>query len=93
MYKQEKGQAGSGQAQDRWTITFVPSCTAQQATAAVAQGRAPPFLASTVASEQQLGLDSRLNMEPQPQASPYLQVQGRNLCGHWGTTLLGLQAA
>lgn len=42
---------------------------------------APPFLASSVASEQQLELDSTLNMEPEPQASPHLQAEGPNLCG------------
>ena len=31
---------------------------------------APPFLATTVASEQQLGLDSRLKMEPRPRLLP-----------------------
>lgn len=52
-------------------------CT--QAPAAPAQAGAPPFLAPTAASEQQLGLDSRLNMEPQPQASPHLRAQSPNL--------------
>lgn len=40
---------------------------------------APPALASTEASEQQLGLDSRLNMEPQPHAAPHLQAEGPKL--------------
>lgn len=65
----EKGQP----ALDRPGTDGRPLCPQLRCTAghtALALAGAPPFLASTVASAQQLGSDSRPNMEPQPQASP-----------------------
>lgn len=84
-------EVGKGQpALDRPGTDGRPLCPQLRCTAghaALALAGAPPFLASTAASAQQLGPDSRLNMEPGPQASPTCRPRAQTSA----TTLPALQ--
>ena len=72
-------QAGEGQAWHGWAATAVPSRPTRQAPRPWLGARAPPLLASMMASGQQLGLDSRLNMEPRPRLLPTCRPRAQPL--------------
>lgn len=79
LYRQEKGQTSSRQAQHRWTATFNLSCAAELPQLPRLRASVPPFPVTTVASEQQLGLASRLNTgSPSPRLLPTCRLRAQS---------------
>lgn len=91
MYKQEKGRASSGQAQNRWTVTFVSSCTAQQASAAVAQGRCSALSGIHCDLRAAVGTEFQTKYGAPAPGFPLPAGPGPKPLWAWGITLLALQ--
>lgn len=82
------GRDGSGQAQERLTVTSVPSCTAQQAIAAMARGRCSALSGIHCGLRAAAGAGFQTKRGAPAAGFPYLQVQGPNLCDHGGSCCL-----